>query len=265
MNRESAGPGPGPLDPSRRVFTRGLVECAVTYALLQSLFRRDLFARPVSAVTREWLVEVETLGRDLHGGRLTPLQWQDRAENLFARLDLKELLRLIDFDRLEKTIDLPEDHAAVQAVRFPGIEALPDGVSFGSKVFALKQGRAIVPHGHRNMVSGHVILKGLLHVRHYDRLEDQPKHLLLRPTLDRLSGPGTMTTTSSERDNVHWFVAATGPAFTFDVIVDNLDPALGFPWRMDFLDPLGGETAGDGRIRARRIGYEEAIGLYGRS
>jgi hypothetical protein len=50
--------------------------------------------------------------------------------------------------------------------------------------------------------------------------------------------------------HVHWFQARSDSAFTLDVVVDNLDPTLGFRYEMDYVDPLGGEPAGSGRVRA---------------
>lgn len=48
------------------------------------------------------------------------------------------------------------------------------------------KGRAIVPHGHRNMVSQHLVLQGEMRSRHYERLRDEQEWLVVRPTIDKV-------------------------------------------------------------------------------
>jgi len=131
-------------------------------------------------------------------------------------------------------------------------------------VFLMAEHRAVVPHGHQNMVSGHLVIHGGLRVRHFERVRDEPAYMVLRPTIDRQSSPGASTTVSDERDNVHWLVATSKLAATFDVIVPGLDPRR--PTRFtDFVDPRGGESLGGGLIRAPRLGADEVFLRYGKS
>lgn len=51
--------------------------------------------------------------------------------------------------------------------------------------------------------------------------------------------------------------------FALRKVVDNLDPTMGFRYEMDFVDPAGGEPVGGGRIRSRRLSFEQALSLYG--
>jgi hypothetical protein len=102
-----------------------------------------------------------------------------------------------------------------------------------------------------------------LDVRHFERLKDEPEHLLLRPTIDTHSRPGDCSSVSDEHDNVHWFVATRGPAYTLDVIVPALAPEK--PWGRDYVDPASAERLPNGEQRARRIGFAEAIRLYGKT
>ena len=245
-------------DPSRRTFTAGMLQSIATFSLIETCFRHDLFAGAVRPVTDRWLKEVNELCADLHLRALGQADWQKKIEELFARVDLADLLRSIDFDRLVRAVDYPDDRAAVIEVDLPRL-------GFGRKIFALRRGRAIVPHGHRNMVSGHIVIKGRMHVRHFDRLRDEPDHLVLRPTIDREAAAGEATTISEVKDNVHWFRATSETAATFDVIADNLDPSRGFAYRMDFVDPDRAEVLKDDTLRARRLDVEEALRLYGRS
>jgi hypothetical protein len=245
-------------DLSRRTFTRDMLHSLVTFSLLETCFTHDLFAGAVRPVTDRWLKEVNELCADLRVGALGQADWQKKVEELFARVDLIDLLRSIDFDRLVRAVEYPDDRAAVIEVDLPRL-------SFGRKIFALRRGRAIVPHGHRNMVSGHIVIKGRMHVRHFDRLRDEPGHLILRPTIDREAAAGDATTISEVKDNVHWFRATTETAATFDVIADNLDSSRGFAYRMDFVDPDRAEVLKDDTLRARRLDIDEALRLYGKS
>src|SRR5438874_1237195 len=78
---------------------------------------------------------------------------------------------------------------------------------FGRQIFAMARGRSVVPHGHDNMATGFLVLKGTLRGRHYDRVEDHKDHYLIRPTIDRSFKPGEYSTVSDHKDNVHWFTA----------------------------------------------------------
>jgi hypothetical protein len=112
------------------------------------------------------------------------------------------------------------------------------------------------------MVSGHLVIHGRFQVRHYERLGDEPQHMIVRPTIDRESRPGMATTVSDDKDNVHWLTALSEIACTFDVIVPGLDPARPTEF-MDFIDPLRAEPLGQGRLRAPRLPASEVFRRYG--
>jgi hypothetical protein len=133
---------------------------------------------------------------------------------------------------------------------------------FGRQIFALKKGRSVVPHGHNNMATAFLILKGDCEGKHYDRLKDEPEHYIIKPTIDRKFEPGECSTISDHKDNVHWFKALTEKAFIFNIHVMNIAPERGEPTGRVYLDPSGEKLAG-GLIRARRLDYEEAHKLYG--
>src|SRR5436190_2218998 len=79
--------------------------------------------------------------------------------------------------------------------------------------YAMNKGVAIVPHGHRNMTSMHMVLQGNAHGWQYDRVEDELKHMIIKPTIDTLITPGGVSTISNDRDNIHWFKALAEPVF----------------------------------------------------
>lgn len=240
-----------------------LIQALAGYALVRTLLAQEALAGPVRKEVQAWVSRTHQLCADLRDRKLEPRQWQQQVEALYARIPLAELLRAIDLDRLRPSLELPDDRAGTMNVPLPEVDGLPR--VFRTKLFGMAQGRAIVPHGHQNMVSMHVVVAGEFHLRHYERVEDQPEHLLLRPSIDRVTQAGDFSSISDQRDNVHWLVATKGPAYTFDLIVDGLDPTRGFAWKNDHVDVVGAERLDGGLLRARRIEFEEAIRLYGKT
>jgi hypothetical protein len=250
---------------NRRRFGARVLGLLPTYALLQHLLGRDLVSASVRPITRAWLRDLDEASRAVAERKLPPVVWQNKAEALLRRVPLQDLLRLVDFDRLARQMDRPDPAATAEKLRLPGVEGLPAPEAFVTKVFALPRGGAIVPHGHRNMVSMHVLLSGEVRLRHFDREGDEPGAMLLRPTIDRVARPGDLSSISDQRDNVHWFAATRDRSFTLDVIVDRLDPSLGYPYRIDFVDPDRATPAADGLLRVPIIPFAEAVTRYTRT
>jgi hypothetical protein len=250
------------LRQSRRSFSAQALGSLLTFSLLETLARHDLFAGEIRPDAARWLADVNQLGLDLKGEALDQLAWQKKVEELLLRVDLPDLLSLVDFDRLTSDVKFAKRGERSMRVTFPKVEGLPTELSFGKQIFALRKGRSVVPHGHNNMATAFLILKGDLRGRHYDRLSDEPDHMLIKPTVDRSFSPGECSTISDYKDNVHWFQAITEPAFIFNLHVLNVNPEPTQPTGRVYVDPAGEKVAG-GMIRARRIGYKEANQLYG--
>ena len=249
----------------RRDFLRQLLVIAGQTALLGGLMSRDLLAAPVQPILERWLRQLHQQCLDLRRQELTEDEWRHRLDELFATVELSELVRFIDFEGLRTGLKFPDDQAATRPIRLPTLKGLPKRLSFYPKMFGLKKGRAIVPHAHDNMLSMHFVLRGELHLRQYDRIRDEPGHLLLRPTADGALGPGQGSSIGTAHDNVHWFIATTEEAFTFDVIVLGLDPAVTPDYRQHFLHPRASQVQADGLLRTPIITVEECISQYGRS
>jgi hypothetical protein len=130
--------------------------------------------------------------------------------------------------------------------------------------YAMKKGVAIVPHGHHNMTSMHMVLNGETHAWLYERVAVEPQHMLIKPTVDKIFTRGDLSTISDEKNNVHWFKALTELVFMFNIGVFGVNPSVGFSGR-DYIDPANGEKLNDGLIRARRLNGDEAYKLYGKS
>lgn len=246
----------------RRAFTREALGSLMTFALLDTLFAGDAFAAEVKPLTTAWLAELNQLGNDVKDQKLKQLEWQKKVEELYARVDLPDLLKLIDFDKLSSNVDFPEHGARSLRPQFPEIAGVPTKLVFGRQVFAMKKGRSVVPHGHNNMATAFLIVKGNFRGRHYDRLKDEAEHYIIRPTIDRSFKPGEYSSVSDYKDNVHWFTAADDVGYIFNIHVMDVNPGSGLTTGRLYLDPLG-EKLGDGTIRARKVKYDEVNRLYG--
>jgi hypothetical protein len=249
---------------SRRTFNRNMLGSMLTFSLVKSLNEVGVLANTLRPIVRKWLVEMEHVTQELRQGNVKPIEWQQQIESLLSRVDLNDLLSAIDYDRLAKVAVFPEDHESAEDVDFSRNEGLPAELSFAPYFYAMKKGVAIVPHGHRNMASMHMMLKGQAHGWQYERVSDEAEYLMIKPTIDKVISVGAVTTISDQRDNIHWFKALSEPVFMFNIGVFGINSSEAFTGR-DSIDPLGGEKLKDGLIRARRIEVKEAYKLYGKS
>lgn len=247
---------------TRRQFAAETLGSLLTFSLLETLFRRDLFAEEVKPLAAAWLAELDQLGRDLKGKKLQQVQWQEQVEALYAKVDLADLLKFLKFDELTRDLEFREKGERSLRPVLPRVEGLPTELVFGHQIFALSKGRSVVPHGHDNMATAFLVLQGEFHGRHFDRLEDDGKFMIIRPTIDRRFGPGEASSISDhkDKDNVHWFTAESQAGFIFNMHVLNVEAGRG-SGRV-YIDPDGEKLAG-GRIRARRLAAAEAYKLYG--
>ncbi|MFO0944814.1 MAG: hypothetical protein U1D30_02530 [Planctomycetota bacterium] len=248
---------------SRRSFSARSLGALVTASLVDVLTQQNLFADGKSG-TVGYIKQINDLSHDLKNQKLDPVAWQTQVEEWFPKVDVPELLSLVDFEKLTKDIAIPDNGARSLRFKFRETEGLPTNLVFGKQIFALKKGRSVVPHGHDNMATAFLILKGDLRGRLYDRLEDEPMHYIIRPTIDRTFQVGECSTISDKKDNVHWFQAISEPAYIFNLHVLDVVPGGPLPTGRVYLDPNGEKLAG-GKIRAPRINHAEAHKRYGAS
>jgi hypothetical protein len=247
---------------TRRGFNAQALSSLLTFSLLETVCKYDLFADEIRPNAMRWLADVNQLGMDLKDRKLEQLAWQGKIEELLPKVDLKSLLELIDFEQLTAKVQFAERGERSLRFTFPKVEGVPSELSFGKQIFALNKDRSVIPHGHNNMATAFLILKGDLRGRHWDRVADEPGHMLIKPTLDRKFTAGECSTVSDYKDNVHWFQALTDGAFIFNLHVMDVQPGTKLPTGRVYIDPAG-EAVDGGLIRARRIGYKEANQLYG--
>lgn len=246
---------------TRRQFAQQSLGGLLTYSLLQTLFVHDAFGAEMKLLAAKWLKDLNDLSQDVKGAKLKQTDWQVKVDELFGQVDLADTLKFIDFEKLTADIKLRDEGELSLRAKLPQVEGLPTNLVFGHQVFALGKDRSVVPHGHNNMATAFLILKGNFRGRHFDRLEDDGQHMIIRPTIDRAFAPGEHSTVSDFKDNVHWFTATSERAFIFNIHVMNVDPAKKESGRV-YIDP-NGEKLSEGRIRARRISAAEVFKLYG--
>lgn len=246
---------------SRRDLGKSALGSLLTYTLLETIFTRDLLAADGKRVTKQWYNDLQQLSVDLRGKKFSQVDWMQKVDELYATVDLPELLTLLKFDELKAGVKYKDQGEVSLRPKFPEVEGLPTRVVFGQQIFALKKGRSVVPHGHDNMATAFLILQGDFHGRHYDRLEDTADSMIIRPTIDRAFTAGDHSTVSDNKDNVHWFTATSDTAFIYNIHVLNVNPDKKENGRI-YIDP-NGEKLSEGRIKARRISSTEVYKLYG--
>jgi hypothetical protein len=248
--------------PTRRTFQQQLLASLMTYGLIETLFHRDLLADSVKPIIRNWMVDLNDLCKSLKEQKLKDIDFQTKLEELYRKVDLPELLTLLELDRISRTVKYPERGAASLGIDLGKVEGLSKRLVFGKQIFALRKDRSVVPHGHDNMCTGFIILRGDFVGRHYDRVEDHPAHYLIKPTIDRTFKPGECSTISDHKDNVHWFKATSETAFIFNIHVMGYNPESTKASRRVYIDPEGEKTP-DGLIVAKKITSAEAHKKYG--
>jgi hypothetical protein len=249
---------------TRRGFTRQMIGSLLSYSLVTTLSKAQALGRPMDQAARPWVLAMEHETAAMRAGTISQKEWQARIEEMLARIDMAGLLRAIDYDNLVRRVKFQERHESVLEINLPKREGLKGDLSFDSYFYAMKKGVAIVPHGHRNMTTMHMVLTGEAQALHYDRVTDDRDYIVIKPVSDILAKRGDASTISDESTNIHWFRSLSDTVFMFNIGVYGINPKLSFTGR-EYLDPLSGQKTENGLIRARRLNQEEAYRVYGKS
>jgi hypothetical protein len=247
---------------SRRSFNGQLLGSLLTFGLVETLFAHDLFAADAKPMIGRWVLSLVELCKSVKDHKIKDTDWQTKIEELYKHCDLPELVKLIDLDKLAKNVKYPDKGAASLGFDLSKVEGMPKQYVFGKQIFALKKGRAVVPHGHDNMCTAFIVLRGNFTGKHYDRVEDKKDHYLIKPTIDRTFKPGESSTISDHKDNVHWFTADSETGFIFNIHVMGYNPDNKNPISRVYVDPQG-EKTGDGLIVAKKMTSAECHKKYG--
>lgn len=250
--------GPEAFGLDRRGFaSAGLA--AFTLALLGCEASSAAPQRRMAA--RDWIERQGELARALKSGEVSPLGWMSEAERLAREIEVAELMAELDRAQISANPASDTNDPRKRTIRFIDANGEPRKLGYGAAFFDFEPHNVITPHGHRHMVSSHLVVEGAFRVRNFDRLCDEEGAMIIRPTRDYIAATGALSAMSSARDNIHWFVPEGGRAMTFDVIISALDQ--GMPsYEIEAVDPLAGQLLADGSIRAPKIAFEDASNKY---
>jgi hypothetical protein len=232
---------------------------ALTFALLGCEVSAAKPSRRMAA--RDWIERQGELARALKSGEIAPLEWMAEAERLAGEIEVAELMAELDKAQVTQNALPSTNDPRKSSIRFLDAEGAPRKLGYGAALFAFQPHNVITPHGHRHMVSSHLVVEGAFRVRNFDRLGDEGEAMVIRPTRDYVARTGALSAMTGPRDNIHWFVPEGGKAMTFDVIISGLDPGAA-DYEIEAIDPLGGTVRADGSILAPKISFEEASQKY---
>jgi hypothetical protein len=256
-----AGEGVPVRDINRRSFSAATLQSLLVASLLQQSARADSLDGTLKWSVRPWLARLDDASAALASGKVSPGAWQHEVETILGRVDLTDFLRSLDFHRLAAAARFPAQGEGMQRLYFPDDRGRLQPLALRPFLFSLRRGTAVVPHGHHNMATMHMVLDGRARVRHFDKLEVTATHMLIRQATDAECGPGEVTSISDEHHNIHWFDALSDRVFMFNIGVYQVRPgAFG---ERDYVDPLAGESMGGGVLRAARLDRFEAYAKYG--
>ena len=244
----------------RRSLLRRTLAAFPAYALLAEFAGSSVVAGSGKAA-RSWILDQQDLALALAHGEIPPKRWQAEVEALARQVDLAELVAEIGRAEARHVGRALPSYPVKRSLVFRDQAGAPRKLRYACALFGFDRGNVITPHGHRHMVSAHLVIEGAFRVRTFDRLRDEPGAMIIRPTSDETIQVGAVSTMSSERDNIHWFVPRTERAVTFDVIVSGLDPDAP-SYTIQAIDPVRGEALPDGSLRAPILGFEEASRFY---
>lgn len=245
---------------NRRKLLADLLPAAALAFLLAPPASAEAAKDAAARAFRDWLSRSDELAGLLRGAALTDAEWRSGLTRLQSEVSLNDVLAAIDFESLLRTTGYAEAGVATAKLKLPDGTSRP--VNFFLKLFALGEGRAIIPHGHANMVSAHMILSGEMRLRQYDQIARDASAMRFRPAIDRTARPGEICSIGEFEENVHWFVAHQ-PSHTLDLIVTGLDEGETPAFDIFNLDMDAAIAAGNGELDVPILGVEQALAKYG--
>jgi hypothetical protein len=250
------------MTADRREFVAKSTAAFLSFGLIDFLYRRDLFADDVKPIVTNWFKDLVSLGNDLRGGKIKDLQFQSKMEELYKKVDLAELVSFVELDKIAERVKIPDNGAASTGFDLKKIEDATGKINFGKQIFCTTKNRAVVPHGHSNMCTGFIVLRGTFRGRLYDRLETHADHYIIQPTIDAEFKAGGVSTISDHKDNIHWFQCTSDRGYIFNAHFTDYDPTIGEGSGRLYLDPDGEKLAG-GKIKAMKMNSKDCHKKFG--
>lgn len=244
----------------RRAFLSDLAGASALLLLVGHPASAQALTGSAAEKFKDLLKRSDELSGLLRAEALTDSEWRTGLDDLFRQVPLDDLLSAIDFERMRAETGYAEK--GVSTARLRSSDGSVRTLNFFSKLFAIDAGRAIIPHGHTNMVSAHMILGGRMRLRQYDQLERSSTDMLVRPSIDRIIGAGELSSIGEVQENVHWFLAEA-PSHTLDFIVTGLDPDAAPSFDIFNLDMDAAHADPSGNLRVPVLDVETALRKYG--
>lgn len=218
------------------------------------------FETPALQAFNTAIGQVDHFSHQALNGGISIANWREGLDHVFSNLDPDDVRNAIEFDRLLNSAGIAERGVATAPVRLQ----LENGerLAFFPKFFTVGRGRAIIPHGHSNMISAHLTLQGRFHLRQYDRIAIEDDALLIRPTIDEVVTAGNLASIGDPDDNIHWFIAEE-QACTLDIILTNLDASASSAFDIFNIDPMEAAALGQDIWRAPRLSVADGLAKYG--
>lgn len=198
--------------------------------------------------------DIDGCTRALRRAEIDGVDWQRHVRGFLERTPTAAIEAALDVDWTALDATARADGRAELRLAAERVRGGPAAPAYRRKLFRLEARRAIVPHGHRNIVSAFVVLRGRVRGRLFDRLREAPDAFVIAATDDRALAPGDAAASSDAVDNVHWFTALEDDTLLFNVsatVPDALRRERGPTGRL-YLDP-DGEVLPGGAIRAPRV------------
>ncbi len=243
----------------RRSALLGPLALFASYALVREAKAGAPRDGRLSAV--RWIGRQDEMARALAAGQMSQLAWREEVGRLAREVDVAQLTAEIGRGRQTQAGEPFMRDPVKRNIRFLDEHGQPRHLAYGAATFTFTPASVITPHAHRHMASAHMVIEGRVRIRTFDRVADEDRALIIRPTGDHVARPGEAAAMTSARDNVHWFAPKTPRAVTCDVIVSDLDPGQK-SYEIQPVDPLGGQHRRDGTIRAPLLGFEESMRRY---
>jgi hypothetical protein len=247
---------------TRREFSRNALLTLTGLAFLDVLFRQQLFANSIRPIADHWLKQLHTMCSDLKTNSISPVEWQTKIDEFHRKLPLEDLIKIIDFEKSIEKFEYPDLGVVTMDPLLPKVDGVSEKYSFKGRIFGMQKDRAIIPHGHRNMTSCHRVLQGEFLLKQYDRIKDDINHMFIKQTIEEIGKPGSFSSISDDKDNIHWLVANTERAYTFDVIVFGLNEK---PTEIDNIDIYDAVKTENEILKVKKIKVEEALKKYGKT
>jgi hypothetical protein len=232
-----------------------------SFTVLALVREARAFEGPRPIGVRRWVEDQQDIASALSAGQMSGRQWARNVRELAQAVDVRELMAFVRRQQIKAAGAPFHNDPTKRFVRFIDEQGRPQRLAYGAALFDFEPANVVTPHGHRHMVSAHMVVDGQFRVRNFDRVGDAEGAMLLRPTRDYIAKVGQVSTMCTEEDNVHWFVPQGGRGTTFDVVISGLDE--GAPDHVvQTVDPLRAARRPDGTLLTPIISFEESSRRY---